>query len=247
MRYRAPIILVAPEDSRSFVGASIAGVAVLWIASLAQAFSAPIASALDFLLILGQWWTPSGLGALWWPGFLLICCSIAVQVRLRTPETGRWKPKPPTSDFVNRKILIPATVFWIFGLLCLVFPDVMLDILFSGRAAPEAYAAFQFSPDFYPLPAALILSLLVAHIALLIVVIYRGHKTTQTKRLELVLNIALTGLLAWVTSADQIYVAAEADGIVKLIVGIIVFFSLIDIEFGIYRQLLTGRTVRLPV
>ncbi len=44
-----------------------------------------------------------------------------------------------------------------------------------------------------------------------------------------------------------IYAAPEPDELVKLLVGIIVFFSLIDIGIGIYRQLLTGRTVRLPV
>jgi hypothetical protein len=36
----------------------------------------------------GHWWLSYGLGALWWPGFLVCCCGLATWLKRRRPAVA---------------------------------------------------------------------------------------------------------------------------------------------------------------
>ena len=93
-----------------FVRLSAIGVAAMWIAGLAVVFRED--GGLDRL---GRWWMTWGLGAFWWPGFLVVCIGVAGWVRRRFPLVDEWKPRAIDRDRINRVAWVLAIAFFALG------------------------------------------------------------------------------------------------------------------------------------
>src|SRR6185312_303753 len=142
-RYHSPgIILIEPAAAPAFLYIAGTGVALQWLVSLIHAFTAP--GDADGLSRFGAWWTSGGLGAFWWPGFLLSCFAIGAWVRKRWPDVGRWKPTVVDRERVNRPLLA-------LGLVCAVAGAALLIALpwVAQHTLPAAGArALVYDPAF---------------------------------------------------------------------------------------------------
>jgi hypothetical protein len=84
-RYRpAGFTVIRPADAPRFLWVALGGVAVQWALTLPAVFGAGAgasgaegAAGLDFWSRLAVWWLSWGLGAFWWPGFLITLTLIA--------------------------------------------------------------------------------------------------------------------------------------------------------------------------
>lgn len=239
-RYRPPVDIIDPVDSHSFVFASIAGIVVLWIAGLANVLNDSAGSNREFLLLLSDWWLGVGLASFWWPGFLVVGYAIAFRVRKRWPEVSIWQARKVVvkdPDQINRAALIAFVSFYCVGLAILVSPTSLLDFFFDGRAAPEAYQALSYAPEFYPVRAAWLFGFLMAGGWVLIALAIRGHWSPALRRIDMLLTVAVSVLLVWNSAAGNIFTSTTTDQFVKLIIGLIVFFTLLGKGMALYREL----------
>ena len=67
-RYRPTLTIIDPADGRSFLRATVIGLAIIWLAGLLEVLRQPIGSGWDVLQPLGQWWSGTVIPSLWWPG-----------------------------------------------------------------------------------------------------------------------------------------------------------------------------------
>lgn len=239
-RYRPPIEIIDPVDSHSFVFASIAGIIVLWVAGLADVLKDSAGTDREFLTLLSEWWLGIGLAAFWWPGFLVVFFAIAFRVRKRWPQVRIWHARKiivRDPDQINRAGLITIVLFYAIGLAVLISPASLLDFIFDGLAAPAAYQALSYAPEFYPVRAVWLFGLLLAGLLVLIVLIIQGRWSPILRRIDMLLAVTVSVVLVWNSAAGNIFASTATDQFVKVIIGLIVFFTLLDKGMALYREL----------
>ena len=241
-RYRPTVDLIDPADTRSFLRISAIGVAIWWVLGLAavvtQRAGEPggIAGFGDVLYVLQDWWLGSALAAFWWPGFLLVWFAIAAWSRRRWPRKAAWSPRPTESDRVNRFAYATAVAAMILGLAMLLQPSRLLDLVFNGRAAPEAYAALTYDQNFLALRAPLLMALLIANVAIYATVAVRGRWTALLRRIEIAIHSALCVVMAWVVLDGRVVQAEPSDEMIKGFLGLLLLVTVIDLGRRVLRQ-----------
>ena len=104
----AAAVIIPAAQARSFLAVSLVGLALQWAVSLPPALAGGASQ-------IGVWWVTAGLGALWWPGFLVVVAMIAALVRRRWPASGSGSPAPgfrqPRVDH-SPSCLSSATTSW---------------------------------------------------------------------------------------------------------------------------------------
>ena len=113
IRTRSPTAIVrrASPSSRlrnreCLLALSLGGVALQWAVSLPLAFAD--LPGQDRLALLGRWWVSYGLGAFWWPGFLVVIAMVAAWIsqnaRSAAPmEAARHRPRHDQSRSLDTR------------------------------------------------------------------------------------------------------------------------------------------------
>ena len=245
-RYRPPVMIIDPVDSHRFIYSAVAGVLFIWIAGFAELAGNRSGESVEFLYQLRDWWLGAGLAAFWWPGILVAVFAIGARVKIHWPQSGKWRPaavKVKDRDKVNRWAWGLALVFFSLGLYILSEPGRILDWMFGGEAAPSAYEALSYAPDFYPMPAIPLFALLIANLLLYIPLIVSGRWTSLLRRLDIVFSFLICTMLVWIMAAGQIFAVASVDDFVKFIILLIVVGSVIDKGLELEREINRTRTV----
>lgn len=240
-RYRpAGFTVLRPADAPAFAAWALGGVALQWAITLPAVFLAPAsasgwtAQADSWLGRIAGWWLGWGIGAFWWPGFLISLTLIAAMLGHRTAESRPWAPpRIVDRDHVNRLGLITALGFWLPG------ATLMTALPWLGVWAPglpqPLIAALAFDPLFVverALPAPLLWS---GGFALLASVLIAGRWSRNTRRIEAALNVAWAVLLTWWVAGGPIFRSAAADETAKLCLLGVILIVLIDLALGFRR------------
>src|SRR5262245_21806353 len=136
-RYRAPgFPIIEAADAPAFVKLSAIGMGLVWIVGLFVTFRDG-----GGLERLSRWWMTFGLGAFWWPGFLVVCSGAAAWVRRRFPIDDEWMPRVIDRDRINRPAWILAIAVFTLGTIWLIAPASFVEQLTGGRLAQEFYAS----------------------------------------------------------------------------------------------------------
>lgn len=237
-RYRKPsFTIIAPTSTRIFAGWALGGVVLQWLMS----FPAIVSLEADsFLTTLGVWWTSYGLGAFWWPGFMVVASIIAGWVRYTwPPRENTWRPRAAEGDTINRTIWIVGAVASAFGVGLLI---TLLPILEHGMPAHLA-AGFALNPDFMQIAAALIAFLWTLTAVEFAIVFAEGRWRPLTRYADLFLVAAWAAVLLWFVVGQRIFLAPESDKITKGALSLVLLFVLLDFAVKIYRLL---RRPQLP-
>jgi hypothetical protein len=224
-RYRPPLTVIDPADSRRFLRLSVIGVAVIWVGGALSADT-------DTFKI---WWEQYAVAALVWPGALVIGFATTAWVRRRWPHRAAWKPPrraPRDPDHVNRVGWSAALVFFVAGTCTLVFAQPLLDLV-TGGGAP---GVLTYDETFLRRRAPWLLSLMVLHLLFLGVLIVNGRWTTRLRRIDAVLSLAVCGVITWVLLAGDVYTAAATDEAAKGITALIVLVSVADLAVKLLRR-----------
>ena len=239
-RYHTPgVPIISPSQTRGFVWATVIGVGLQWATSLPLMLSGELAPALPESSRLGAWWTSYGLGAFWWPGFLVSVMIVAAWVRQTWPATvADWKPRAADRDHINR----PLYALGLAAALCGIALWVGIAWSVTTFSNPVT-RALAFAPAFLATRAPILLVYWAAGITLLVVLIAEGRWRTLTRRIDVWLKLAACALMTWFMFGGQIFVSEPADQTTKGALGLIVVLILAELAVHVWRQ---RRRIRPP-
>lgn len=235
-RYRPTLTVIDPADGPAFLRASLVGLAVIWIAGLLVQLRAPIQGPGDLLTALGHWWGGTVLPSFWWPGVLVAGYAAAAWVRRRWPQAAEWKPRDAHLGAANRNALVLVVVGIVCGVVLLVEPRLLLDVLLAGRASPEAYAALSYTEAFRGRQALWLFIGLLLHAALLVPVIATGRWSPRLRALETALTLVLTAVMAWAVLDGPAFRAPAADRAFKLALVGAIAWGVVDLGLRLGRR-----------
>ncbi len=232
--------IIPPSQTNGFAWASLIGIALQWAGSLPLALSGQLFPNAPESGRIGVWWTSYGLGAFWWPGFLVTVMMAAVWVRRTWPaKPAAWSPAARTdSDRINRATHLLGLALALIGIAIWVL--VAWASLTFDTPATRALA---FAPDFLATRAPLVLLLWAAGIALLVVLIVEGRWRDLTRKIDMGIKVAAAILLTWFVFGGRIFVTDAADETVRGVLALIVLLVLGQMAFHAWRL---RRRIRAP-
>ena len=224
--------IIPPSQSNGFAWASLIGIALQWAGSLPLALSGQLFPNAPESAYVGAWWTSYGLGAFWWPGFLVTVMMAAAWVR-RT-----WPPKPvdwaPAAKFDRDHINRPAMMLGLGLALCGIAIWVFVAWIVTTQDSPVS-RALAFDPEFMATRAPAVLLLWAAGIALMMVLIVEGRWRDLTRRLDMGNKVLSCILLAWFAFGGRIFVTEAADQTTKGTLVLIVLLIAGQMAFHVWR------------
>jgi hypothetical protein len=239
LRYRKPgFPIIEPVDGPRFVKLTAIGMGAVWIVSLFATFRNGGGPEL-----LTHWWMTFGLGAFWWPGFLVVCSGIAAWVRRRFPLDNEWQPRAIDRDRINRPAWVLVIAVSTLGIIWLTAPAQFVEQLTGGRLARAFYDSLVYDETFRQVRLPMLMALLITHLMLYAVLVAQGRWQRLTRQLDIVLSAAVVGLLTWSIAAGHIFQGEAADGTARGAIALILLFVVWDIAAKVYREL---TRVRMP-
>ncbi|HLY78101.1 MAG TPA: hypothetical protein VKQ70_01920, partial [Caulobacteraceae bacterium] len=241
-RYRpGGFTIVQPQAAPNFALVCLGGVALQWAFSLPGVFIGA-GSGSEALLRLGRWWLPGGVGAFWWPGFLVTNAIIAGWIARRWPASPDWSPRRQVDpDRANRLLLSLGLAAWLVG------AGVLFALAWVAAHGPPTLArVFALEPAFLRWKAPWLGPIWAVQLPLYLAVVWQGRWRPLTRRLNLACNLAICLLCGW-WAASPIFVAPTTDGLPRAILAAIAIGGLISASFDLRRE--QGRVGRahLPV
>lgn len=228
LRYHPPGAPIIPgQHTQAFAWATFIGVALQWATSL------PMAAGSGVPNWAGAWWTSYGLGAFWWPGFLVSVMMIAAFVRRRWPAgPDMWTPRAVDRDHVNRPLFVAG--------LALALAGVGLWVLLawwsiSNHGSSAVARVFEFDAGFLATRAPVVLIYWGVAIALLVVVIIEGRWRELTRRLDMGLKLTCAAMLAWIIAAGPVFVRPASDAPTKGALALLAIVLLAQAGWGLWR------------
>lgn len=226
-RYRpsgkqADIVAIPAEQTRSFAIWSICGIALQWALTLPRVFdgSQPIAA----------WWSGSGLGAFWWPGFMAMMSLLAAWLQSRGMFLPKWTPRTADPDRINRGGMIAGLAAFAIGMTFMIALPWL-----AGLLPPHLAHVFAFDPDFLRVRAWPVVVLWLISFATLTLVLRNGRRTELTRRLELGSSLAFVALIGWWLSTGDIFISKATNDGARGGLALVIAIILIDVAVTLYR------------
>lgn len=223
-RYRPPGMLIIPaEHTKTFALLALGGIGLQWALTLPAVFEGRLPPV--------GWWFGWGLGAFWWPGFMVVAALVEAWLRQLGVVKPRWRPRIVDPDRVNRGALA-------FGLAWGVVGAGFMTALpwLVGRLPGPFPEVFAFDATFLQARAWPVLLLWLGAFATMAVVLAHGQRTALTRRLETGFSLAFVALLGWWLVAGDIFRAKATDEGAKAALALVICFLLVDLAYGLFRR-----------
>jgi hypothetical protein len=240
--------IIEPEHAPVFVTIAVICVAIQWALTLPRVFSSPVT--------FGDWWLGWGLGALWWPGLLVVYFGAAAWIRRRwpvephsftrpwthwilwLPVAADWRPSLSRETLLWSKapILVPlAAVVTVF----FVDPAWLLDrLLPAGVDASWA----QYDDDFRRWLRVPLIALMVVRLSLFAVAAVNRRWRAPTEEIRFGLWACFVGLLYWSVFGWDIFASDLTDLAFKAWLSIFLLVNTIQIGVWLRRAVTRVRT-----
>lgn len=221
-RYREPVPPLVPGyQTGNFALLAIGGVLLQWILSLPAALENEA---------LGQWWFGTGLGALWWPGFMALAAIAAAWLKQRGLYRKTWRPRQSDTDGINRRnFQIGLAAFAIGTAIIAGFP-------FIASVLPEpARGFFVLDADFLIYRAPLASLLWLGQFILLYTVYSADRWSKSLRRMDLACDLSWIALLAWWLGGGPIFIEPGIDAFVKSILGLLIIIVALSTAVKLHR------------
>jgi hypothetical protein len=226
----AGFVIIPATRSQQFAGVALGGVVLQWLVTLPVTLLHTPGHA---LAALGGWWLTLGIGALWWPGFMVTAAVIAGWARHRWPpaEVSTWRPRRQDTDNINRTLWAVGGAAASVG----IAAAVGARWAFEHLLAPRVAEAFAFDPDFLSVGGALVVLLWSCNALLFAIVFFEGRWRMLTRALDIALNTMWLAALIWLTLGPRIYLSDTTDQGAKGWLSLVAALVLIDVGVKIYR------------
>lgn len=230
-RYRPPgVALIPAEETRSYALWAVGGVALQWALSLPQVFGGEMR--------FSSWWLSLGLGALWWPGLMLMAALAKAGLRQLGWRERPWRPKLVDPERVERGLMLAGLIWAAIGTLFMMALPWMVPHM--PGVLPKVLA---FDPDFLTDRAWPAVPLWIAGLALTTSVYLRGRWSTLTRRFELILSAGWIALMGWWIVDGRMFTAPLTNEGARGALGLVLVFVMAHFAVTMWRR----RTrIRLP-
>lgn len=224
----AGFTIIKPAAAPTFAWTALIGVAVQWALSLPAAL---MQAHGDVVVQLGRWWVSWGVGAFWFPGFMVVMAIIAAWIGQRWPDARAWAPRRVLDrDRINRPLLALGLVAWAAYMALLAVEPLLLGALPRPLAGVFTFdAAFLSSRGFWLFPV-WGGQFLVCAVALI-----EGRWRRRTREFSSLFSAAVCAVLAWFVAAGPIFKARATDDTARLLICLVVLLTLIDLGITLYR------------
>lgn len=222
-RYRPQgLVIIPPEQGRSYALWSLLGIAIQWAMTLPRVFDGePIVA----------WWFGAGLGALWWPGFLMMIALLVAGLRHAGWYAPKWTPRTVDPDRVQRGRSITGLVAIALGAI------FMTSLPWLAAAMPAPFPRiFEFDAEFLRMRAWPVVALWATTFALHAIAIRHGRWTKTTRRLEQASTLAFIALMTWWIAVGPIFVAPLTDQGAKGALALVTLISIASLAVSLYRE-----------
>jgi hypothetical protein len=222
--------IVQPQAARGFALLCLGGLGLQWALTLPGVLLGA-ASADEAAVRLGSWWLTGGLGAFWWPGFLVTIAIIAGWIAQRWPSHAEWAPRRVVDpDRVNRPLLSLGLAAWLVG------AGIVLSLPWVAAHGPQPLARiFAFDPAFLRWKAWWLPPLWTGHFLLYAVVMRQGRWRPLTRRVGLGFSLATSLLCGW-WATGPIFTAPTTDGLPRVALAILAVGGLVGVVVGLWRE-----------
>jgi hypothetical protein len=235
-QYRPAVTIIDPADGGKFLRLSIIGLVLIWSLGLLANLNQPIDSGTDLIRALSLWWGKTVIPSLWWPGVLVINFGIASWARQRFPIKATWKPRAHDRILGGRVAVALGLTAMMCGIYLLINPTWILDVVWSGKAAPAAYTALTYTESFLQRQAPYLLTLVALNIPFFFTVMIQGRWTPLLRRIETGLSLLTCAAMTWTILDGAIMMSPASDSTAKFFMGLIVVFSLVMMGVEFLRQ-----------
>ena len=243
-RYRPPgVVIIEPSAAPGFARIAAIGVFLQWIISGLVFYRAAATQGPGVLEQLGHWWLTYGLGALWWPGFLVCCYGLASAFQRRRSATIEWQPRAGQIDR-DRANLLSLTALILGSFIGIVYllicPAWVLEQLLP-ESIDSSWAIY--ASSFRNLWLPIFVGLFVAQILIVIPVVLNGRWSVGTRRADLGLSIAWLVALVACGLTGEMLAQESSDGIARLALLLVGLFVAVDVFIRLRRE---AARVRIP-
>jgi hypothetical protein len=222
-RYQSPWTIIDPADTRSFLRAAFIGAsAVILLSALRGKLPRTPGTADDAVTLV----------ILAWLGLLVGVFGVKSWIYRRWPATAIWKPRD--RDRVSRvgtAILVPTAALVI---LLYAAPVWVFDQLSGGRF-DSSWAAY--TAEFQQLRLPWFITFLVGTLALRLFAAIQGRWSWLTRRLNIVLNLALAGLTLSFAVNGHIFQSSTVDDIARSVLALVAAIYVPNVGVQIYGEL----------
>ena len=222
-RYHAPgPILLPATQTRTFLRASLIGMAVQWALTLPAVFTGGSLSA---------WWLSSGLGALWWPGALIMGASAAAWLRHTGVMHQPWTPRAVDRERVGHRTTVLG--LWAFA----IGATIVLTLPWLVQLLPSPVGdIFAFSSDFLRERAIAVVPLWVLAFGLRVESLRTGRWSAAMRALDVGVNLAVVALLTWWSLSGPVFRQHSTDAGAKGVFGLVILVILVDLAITFVRR-----------
>ena len=232
-RYRPADFMIIPATRTSgFVALALGGVVLQWLVTLPLAL---LSEPGREIVSLGSWWLTHGIGALWWPGFMVMTAIIVGWMRHKWPpaQTTTWRPRPGDRDDISRPWWAVAGIAAAAGIATLVgSPWIAQNFL-----PPAAAHIFHFDPDFVAVGGAAVVVMWTLTAILNTIVFIEGRWRRLTRNFDFALAALWAGMMLWLMMGPRIFMSPLTDEGAKGWMGVVLLLVLLDLGIKIYRRL----------
>lgn len=222
-RYRPPGIAIIPADqTKTFALTALAGLGLQWALTLPRVFEGQP---------LVAWWFTWGLGAFWWPGFMVTMAILSTALRHMGLFKPKWRPRVVDPDRVERLPSVLGLVFLAIAVAFMACLPWITDAM-PGKV-PEVLA---FDPNFLRTRAPLALLLWGGMFAVRLVVLSKGRWSSSTRRLDVAISVAFALVLVWWIAAGDIFLAKPTDDGAKAALALVVAIIVASLVYELFRR-----------
>ena len=240
-RYRpAGFTIIPATRSERFAAIALGGVLLQWAITLPAAL---LKEPGREIVMLGSWWLTYGLGALWWPGFMVTAAIFGGWVRHRWPpaSVSTWRPSARDRDEINRTTWVISSIAAAFGIAALVGAPWWAKHLLP----PAAQDVFEYHADFLPLGGAVVVAMWTLQALSGAIVFFEGRWRVLTRRIDLAIALLWLVALTWLAVGPRIFARDAANEAAKFWLGVVAVIVAIDLGLKIYRHLRRPRAAAL--
>jgi hypothetical protein len=234
--YRAGgLLIIPPEQASRFLRASLIGVVIQWAIGIAAAV-ARVNEGVPESIVVQQWFFSWGLGAFWWPGFMVLCAAVAAWFKTRKQLQSDAETNVSSSKLnrIGAAVVLPIAIFFT------VF--YAAPSWFVSHLAPSMDLSWiTYTDEFRSERLWALLTYMAGNVALLALFVLRGHESRTSRQFAIVMKVTGVAVMTWCALAGPAFVGSESDKLFRFILLLLAGVELFDLWRRVSREMILAR------